>query len=152
MKFNLFPWIIVSVSVCLDQISKLYILRSAPFLPEEIFSFLSIVFVKNKGISFGLFNHKGTLVFWVITLVIIFLTLYVAYMLYNAKKRDSMWGLSLVLGGALGNIIDRFFHGGVIDFIDFHYAAYHWPAFNFADSFIFIGVALLFKSNLKEHT
>ncbi len=152
MRFNPVPWMLVFFTVFLDQISKLYILRSVSSLPEEVFSFLSIVFIKNKGISFGLFNHEGSFVFWLITILIIFLTLYVAYMLYNAQKRDSMWGLSLVLGGALGNIIDRFFHGGVIDFIDFHCASYHWPAFNFADSFIFIGVALLLKSNLKERT
>lgn len=150
MRFKVFPWTLVSLAFIIDQISKQYILRIAENLPQELFPFLTITLVKNRGISFGFLNHQSPLIFGVLTLIIMLLIFYVGYMLYNTKKKDSMWGLSLVLGGALGNLLDRFLFGGVIDFIDFHIATYHWPAFNFADSFIFIGVALLLRSSFKE--
>ena len=83
---------------------------------------------------------------YAIILIVIF---YVIYLLYKAQKKATMWGLSLIVGGALGNLLDRALYGGVIDFIDLYAYNYHWPAFNLADSFIFIGAVIYMIDSFK---
>ena len=100
--------------------------------------------------SFGMLNNKSTLVFYIVTGIVIGLCVYLAYWLWNEKNKSATLALSFILGGALGNLIDRFFREGVVDFLDFHLQSYHWPAFNVADSFIFLGVLLLLWSNIKK--
>lgn len=136
--------------VILDQILKGYVWAHQYLWPQYLTPFLNIVFVKNRGISFGLLNKEQDWLFWCLTGLIISIISYVMYLLYKTKHNIMRWGLSLVLGGALGNVIDRFVYGGVIDFIDVHILSFHWPAFNAADSFIFIGTVLLLKNSLKE--
>ena len=136
--------------VILDHISKGYVWTHQYLWPKQLTPFLTIVFVKNRGISFGLLNKEQDWLFWCLTGVIILIISYVTYLLCKTKHNIMRWGLSLVLGGAIGNVIDRFVYGGVIDFIDVHILSFHWPAFNAADSFIFIGTVLLLKNSLKE--
>jgi signal peptidase II len=70
--------------------------------------------------------------------------------MWKEKSRAITLSLSLILGGALGNLVDRFWRGGVVDFLDFHIQSFHWPAFNMADSFIFLGVLALLWNNRKS--
>jgi signal peptidase II len=134
---------IALIVVLIDQASKSLVVSKVG--PHQIISvipgFFNIVFVENRGMAFGILNQTKpgfALIFLLATTiaaigVIIF---------FFWTKRNHLWltiGLSLILGGALGNLIDRIQLGYVIDFLDFFVAAYHWPAFNMADSAVTVG-------------
>lgn len=137
--------------VVVDQITKTLVLKGITSLITnsdgsrffiKISSFLNIILVWNSGISFGIFNGSKFMPN-VLLFVNILISSLIAYMI--AKKSNTLTdiiALSFILGGAIGNITDRIFRGAVIDFIDFHFKQHHWPAFNFADSSIFIGILL----------
>lgn len=147
-KSFLISIIITLMVVGFDRETKNIVLRVNPIaikkdigLKIKITSFLNIVLVWNNGISFGVFN--GTKIMPnVILLVASCIVCYLIYFIYRTKKFTDRIFLSFILGGAIGNIIDRIIYGSVIDFIDIHLGQYHWPAFNIADSSIFIGVLL----------
>jgi len=108
----------------------------------DIFSFFSLTFVNNNGISFGMFNdikHARE----VFSLLQGSIGIFLIFWLWYSKKMHLAIAIGLIIGGAFGNVFDRVLNGGVTDFLDFHIASYHWPAFNFADSIIFIGVAII---------
>lgn len=148
------------IGITADQISKAYILyglklaaayeAGLPIVSRfngsiEITGFFNIVLVWNHGVSFGMFNsgdphHLQSIMLSVLTLAI------VGVMIYLLKKSKNVFeatAFGLVIGGAIGNLIDRIVYGAVVDFLDFHIAGMHWPAFNVADSIILIGVLLL---------
>jgi len=111
--------------------------------PEiKVFDFFSLVYVWNKGVSFGMFSglKNSWIIFSVIQSVII---LVLFFWLHQNQKPHFSWALGLIIGGAFGNLIDRLKNNAVADFLDFHIATYHWPAFNLADSCVFIGVMIL---------
>ncbi len=127
----------------LDQLTKLMVLKYAGELPLEITSFFNLILVWNKGISFGLFNNMDSLwITYILSFIVVLVLGYVAILLVREKKASLVLAYSFIIGGAIGNLIDRLIHGRVIDFLDFHINGYHWPAFNIADSFIVIGVAI----------
>jgi signal peptidase II len=116
--------------------------------PEiKIFDFFSLVYVRNYGVSFGMFNKlaHSNIIFAGIQFLI---ALILFFWLYNNKKPAISYALSFIIGGAFGNLIDRLQNGAVADFLDFHIGNYHWPAFNLADSCVFIGVAILLLEDL----
>lgn len=128
-----------------DLISKIYIFSLIQKTNENqivITSFFSLVQVLNKGISFGMFNNikNSQIIFSLLqTSIAIILT----FWLLKTNNLYISVALGLIIGGAFGNIIDRIINGAVADFLDFHINGYHWPAFNLADSSVFIGVAML---------
>lgn len=130
-----------------DQLSKLFVVNNL-HLGESInvFSFFNIVRVQNRGVTFGLLS--GTLQ----PVVLIALSLVVVWFLmdYAQKNKNYRLPISLIIGGAVGNIIDRIVYKSVIDFLDFHLGSYHWPAFNIADSAIVIGVFVLLFISYSE--
>ena len=136
--------------IILDQCSKIYIAKimlNNNFEGIQILSFLNITFVRNTGISFGLFSDGGILnryFFTSFSIVIGSILLIIAFF-----HKDSLMqkALLFIAGGAIGNAIDRIYFGGVIDFIDFFIYNFHWPAFNLADMFISFGVILLLFEN-----
>ncbi|MDX2083486.1 MAG: signal peptidase II [Rickettsiales bacterium] len=107
-----------------------------------IFDFFSIVLVWNRGVSFGMFNQLQSAALILSILQFVIMTA-VFYWLYYNQKLHITFALGLIAGGALGNLCDRIKNGAVADFLDFHIASYHWPAFNLADSAVFIGVVIL---------
>lgn len=140
---------IISVTITLlDQISKLYVqatLRLGQVVPV-ISSFFNLTYVLNPGAAFGfLSGAPAALRQPLFTAISIFAVLFIIY--YRARHRQMRLlpsvGLACILGGAVGNLLDRLRLGMVVDFLDFYYGAYHWPAFNVADSAITIGVALM---------
>ena len=133
--------IFISV-VILDQISKLITLKYKFLLPIKISSFdgLNLVYVENRGVSFGMLSEYN-IPFW-LGILSFAISVYVISLIIKSESKLELIGLSMILGGAIGNGIDRLFRGYVIDFIDFYYKNFHWPAFNFADSFITIGAVL----------
>lgn len=108
----------------------------------RIFSFFSLVKVWNRGVSFGMFHdlENSHIIFSCLQGGI---GLALFFWLWNNEKPHFSWALGLVIGGAFGNVFDRIQNGAVADFLDFHIATHHWPAFNLADSCIFIGVMIL---------
>lgn len=108
----------------------------------EVLPFFNLVTVYNYGVSFGMFNDlaNGHIILSILTA---FILLLLFFWLKTVKKPLLSYALAMVIGGALGNLSDRITYGAVADFLDFHVMGYHWPAFNIADSCIFIGVVLI---------
>lgn len=110
---------------------------------KPVLPVFSLVSVWNKGISFGLFNKSSDYGPYILISLSLLISLFFIIWLFRNPDRLQSVGIVLVIGGALGNVIDRLRYGAVFDFLDFHIFDYHWPAFNIADSGIVIGVAVL---------
>jgi len=144
MKRATYVLLIVLTIIALDQITKyLIITRLSPFDSIEIFSFLHIVSVRNTGAAFGTFKNLGSSFFVIVSVLAI---IFVVNLLM--KRTYNTLGLSLVLGGAIGNLTDRIFYGNVVDFVDFSIGNFHWPAFNVADSSLTIGIIIILLASL----
>jgi len=142
VKKSLHVFIIVSTIIVLDQITKYLVSTSiGPFDTFEIFPFLHIKHVWNTGSAFGMFKNLGGNFFILLSIVAIVIILY-----FLKKSTYSRFGLSLVLGGAIGNLIDRIRFGKVFDFIfiNVEVGGHYWPVFNVADSSLTIGVSVIF--------
>ena len=140
--------LVISIfSLILDQMTKFIILENIINLQKglEVISILNLVYVENRGVSFGLFSEYNIPFF--LGILSFLISLYIIFLICKSNNRMEIVGLSLILGGAVGNGVDRLFNGYVIDFIDIHYKSYHWPVFNLADTFITIG-ALIFFVNI----
>jgi signal peptidase II len=145
--------IVISISLVvlvLDQLTKMLI-RANLALHEgvSLLPFLGITHLRNRGAAFGILNDLPESVrmpLFVLILVVAFIAIITFVVKAEPKDRILVTSLSLILGGAIGNSIDRFRLGYVTDFIDFHWFGnpkYHWPPFNFADAAITIGVILI---------
>lgn len=109
--------------------------------------FFNIVKVWNNGVSFGMFNdleHAKLIFVTIVAIISIILLIW----LFNNKNPIVSYALAFIIGGAFGNMIDRLQNSAVADFLDFHLFGYHWPAFNLADSAVFVGVAILLIDDL----
>ena len=141
---ELLVFMITSFSIIADQITKYFVSihKATLYPPLQIFSWFNLVYVENKGISFGILS-KFNISFY-LGLVSFFVSFYIIYLLKKSKKVIEKIALSLILGGAIGNGIDRVIREYVIDFIDIYLNNFHWPAFNIADSSITVGGILYF--------
>ncbi|EGM69156.1 signal peptidase II [Shewanella sp. HN-41] len=138
-------WVVVLVFLA-DQLSKQWVLanfdlfESLPLLP-----FFNFTYVRNYGAAFSFLSEAGGWQRWLFTVIAVGFSSLLT--LWLRKQSASLWKLNLaytlVIGGALGNLIDRLMHGFVVDFIDFYWGKSHYPAFNIADSAIFIGAVLI---------
>ena len=148
-KFIISVILILSVTITLDQLTK-YIAFINLFKYKQVLiinNFLNFRPVWNDGISFGMLQGYGNISR--VTFIIIALIISLWIIIYSKKLNTiGFIGYNMIAGGAIGNVIDRVIHGKVIDFIDFHYKEYHWPTFNIADSFIFVGVLLFIYNEL----
>ena len=138
----------LAVIVILDQLTKFIVDRSMPLhhsIPI-IDGFFNLTYVRNTGAAFGLFAGSAE-VFRrpFLILVSILASVFIISMMKRLAEKETglITGLSFILGGAIGNLIDRVFYGEVIDFLDVYWRNYHWPAFNIADSFITVGVGIM---------
>jgi signal peptidase II len=142
--------------VVLDQLSKLAIVQAMrlgqtiPLVPD----FFDIAFVMNPGAAFGIMASRSSSFrspfFMLVSILAIGLIVYYYHRYLHEPARLPPAALGLILGGAVGNLIDRMRFGMVIDFLDFHVAGYHWPAFNVADAAISTGVGLMLLRMLHE--
>ena len=135
-----------------DQATKWLILLSVMQPPRVIpvTPFFNLVLVWNQGISFGLFANAAEATRWVLTGLAVIVSAALLVWLWRASDRLTVYSLGGIVGGALGNALDRVIHGAVVDFLDLHAGGYHWPAFNLADSAITLGaVALIAQSFLS---
>ena len=136
----------------LDRISKIYILSLAENLNKldiKINSFLNIILVWNTGIGFGLFQFDASLIYNVITILIIIINIVIIYMLIKSDVLHKIL-FSMILGGSLGNLYDRLYYSAVPDFIDLNYNGYHWFVFNVADIFITLGILILISNEILK--
>jgi signal peptidase II len=137
---------IATLAFGLDRICKWWLLDFVDMpsrLHISLMPFFDLVMVWNKGISFGLFSNSGLGHKWLLSAVSIVIVSVLIFWLQRTHDRLSALAFGLIIGGAVGNIYDRFAYGAVADFFDFHIGGYHWPAFNIADSAITIGVVLI---------
>lgn len=142
--------ILIVVIAVLDQITK-QIMIGLVFEPPrviEVTSFFNLVPVRNTGVSFGLFGTNTELARWALVGVAVVIMIALLIWLIRAGSKYITVALVLVIGGAVSNVIDRALSGAVIDFLDFHAFGVHWPAFNFADSVIVLGTAMLLYDGL----
>ena len=154
--------VVIFVAVVIDQLSKLIIIsyHATNIFPKDIISdFLRFTYITNDGIAFGL-NPFGRYSF-ILLVVSVIAVLFVVKILIDSRESSKLvqFSLSLILGGALGNLIDRFFtafnimdYKGVIDFIDIGIKGYDFYIFNFADFFISLGIILYLISFIKSKT
>jgi signal peptidase II len=139
------------VVLALDQASKWVILTQvmAPPRVVEVTGFFNLVLTYNTGVSFGLFGGAAApWKPWALGGLALVVSAGLLYWLAREPERLLGLAVGLIVGGALGNALDRAHQPGVVDFLDFHLAGWHWPAFNLADSSIFLGVAILIFDGL----
>lgn len=113
-----------------------------PYLMANVSDFFNIVFTWNPGTSFSLFRAMGEVAPLILITATGLITAGILYYLFRRAQRYEVVPLALIVGGAIGNLLDRIRFGAVIDFLDFHIGGWHWPAFNVADICIVVGVGL----------
>ena len=148
----LFLWISALVLV-LDQWTK-YLASShlELYVPNKITGFFNLTLMHNEGVAFSILAEQSGWQRYFISVVASAIVIWLLYWLYQNSKTMKLQNTALVLvvGGALGNIWDRVNLGYVVDFVELHYAGYYWPAFNVADSAIFLGAVLLIVDAFKN--
>jgi len=145
-KVKLVAGLLIAI-VLLDQVTKWFVDRSMPLYRSipVIDGFFDLTYIRNTGAAFGILAGSGAAFRLPFLMLFSFLAIgFIIVMLRRLPERETglIIALTFILGGAIGNLIDRFAYGEVIDFLDFYWANYHWPAFNVADSFITIGVTI----------
>ncbi len=145
-------WLWLSLLVlCLDQASKLAVDGSMQLFESiRLFQGFNLTYVRNTGAAFSFLSQAGGWQRWFFAGLALVMSSMMVLWLLRLKSHEKLMGaaLSLVLGGAVGNLIDRVAYGYVIDFLDVYYQDWHWPAFNIADTAICIGVGLMLLENL----
>lgn len=141
--------VIAAITAILDQYSKYWAFSFLMTKENNMVSvtpFFNLVMVHNYGVSFGMFNDLpyGHII---LSMVATSITITLLVWMWRENKFYISMALGLIIGGAIGNIIDRARIGAVADFLDFYISLYHWPAFNLADSAVFIGVAMILLEN-----
>lgn len=146
-------WLGISLAVIvLDQLSKLAI--SNHFVYGELLAitpFFNLVLAHNTGAAFSFLSDAGGMQRWLFSLIAVVASVWIVWLLrkHQAEKLFAL-ALALILGGALGNLIDRIAYGYVVDFLDFHAAGYHFAAFNVADAAITLGAGLLILDGFRS--
>ena len=141
--------------VVVDQLTKLAAVKLLdPASPVELLSILALVLAYNTGAAFSILSTAGGWQRWFFVGIALVISVFIIHWLRN-MPRNARWlplALSLMLGGAVGNVVDRIRIGAVVDFIDFHVGDWHWPAFNIADSAICVGAALLVFGTFRRES
>jgi signal peptidase II len=146
-------WLGIALIVVLfDQISKITMSRLLEFgQSEPVTSFFNLVMVYNKGAAFSFLADQQGWQRYLFAGISLAASLLIIWMLKrNPSQRLFCWALALILGGAIGNLIDRLAYGHVIDFLDVYFYGWHWPAFNVADSAITIGAGLFILDEFRR--
>ena len=145
--------IVTFVTVILDQATKLYIARTLPLhaMISIIENFFTITYLRNRGAAFGMLaTSPWRLPFFILVSTVAVVVIFMIIRKLRDDQKLSALSLSLILAGAVGNLIDRISYGEVIDFIFVHWYDHYWPAFNVADSAICVGVFLLALDMFRE--
>jgi signal peptidase II len=136
-----------------DQLSKLWILfvvRLEDTGPWQLLPFLEFVMVWNRGISYGLFQQSSDLGRWALVALSIAASVWLGFWLRRSARKMEALALGLIIGGALGNVVDRVAYGAVADFVHLHWGELSWYVFNIADAAIVVGVIVLLYDAVVE--
>ena len=144
--------IVAALLIGLDQLSKLIIVNSYALGQQSVLtSWFNVVRVHNTGAAFSFLSDAGGWQRWFfVGLGVLAVAVLAFLMIRHAGQVLFSLAATLIISGAIGNTIDRLSYGYVVDFIDWHYAGWHWPAFNFADSFIMVGAGLFILDEIRR--
>jgi signal peptidase II len=147
VKGGLKPGLMIAVlTLLLDQASKLGLIYGTEIrltYPWAVFSWLDVTVVWNRGISYGLFQQDGEWGRWGLTAFMLAAAVFLTLWLKKTETHVEAIGIGMIIGGAIGNAIDRIVHGAVFDFLHFHIGDFSWYVFNIADAAIVLGVGLM---------
>ena len=152
-KHRVLAFLLALLVILIDQATKLWALQAMDFIDvQTLLPVLDVRLAMNHGVAFSLLTQYGMQTPWVFIAFTSMLSVMIVVMIVKSTPIEKMdaYCYGLILGGALGNLIDRLRFGAVIDFIDVHIGRHHWPVFNFADSFICLGALLLIIYSLKQ--
>ena len=140
-KIDIYSFLLILAIFFLDRLSKTYVVKLIEANEKELFvnDFLNITLNWNRGIGFGLLSFDATTVYHLISALILLIIAYLIYLMVISDNSGKII-MSLIIGGAIGNLYDRLTYFAVPDFIDFHFKDFHWFTFNVADIFISIGI------------
>lgn len=143
---------IAIIVLLLDQFSKWVALSNLQMgVPEHVLPFMSWLLLFNPGTAFSFLAQGSGWQRWFFTILGMAASIYIIWLLFKSQSDKLLCvALSLILGGALGNVLNRVMYGAVVDFIDLYYGNWHWPAFNIADSAICVGAALIIFGELRK--
>lgn len=143
---------VAALLIGLDQLSKLIIVNSYALGQQSVLtSWFNVVRVHNTGAAFSFLSDAGGWQRWFfVGLGVLAVAVLAFLMIRHAGQVLFSLAATLIISGAIGNTIDRLSYGYVVDFIDWHYAGWHWPAFNFADSFIMVGACLFILDEIRR--
>ncbi len=147
-----FSLILAAIILVLDLLSKRWVEFNLSYGQQIVITdFFNLVLAYNAGAAFSFLSDASGWQRWFLSTIAALVAILIVYLLYkHTSNRLFCFALSLILGGALGNLWDRIMLGHVVDFLDFHVVGYHWPAFNLADSAIFCGACLLILDSIRN--
>ena len=140
------------IILVMDLLTKRWVELNLTYGQQIVITeFFNLVLTYNAGAAFSFLSDASGWQRWFLSTIAVLVSVLIVYLLYkNTANRLFCFALSLILGGALGNLWDRIMLGHVVDFLDFHLNGYHWPAFNLADSAIFCGAFLLILDSIRN--
>ena len=143
-KIDIYSFLIILIIFALDRVSKIYVIDLIQSIGSELFiyDFLNLTLNWNTGIAFGLLSFNSSLFYHLISALILLIIIYLIYLMVISNNFAKIT-ISMIIGGALGNVYDRLNYYAVPDFIDLHIGQFHWFTFNVADIFISIGIVLM---------
>lgn len=146
-----FSLLLAVIILVIDLLTKSWVESNLIYGQHIVITdFFNLVLAYNPGAAFSFLSDASGWQRWFLSAIAVLVSIAIIYLLYkNTHNRLFCLALSFILGGAFGNLWDRITLGHVVDFLDFHYAGYHWPAFNVADSAIFLGVCLLIMDSIR---
>lgn len=145
-------WALAFLILVADQATKYAVHTGLPYGASIPYTaFFNLVHLWNTGAAFSFLADAGGWQRYFLSATALVISVVLAWMLTSPRVKTEATGYSLVLGGALGNVVDRIHRGYVVDFLDFHWQNMHWPAFNIADISIFIGVMLLILTSFRSN-
>ena len=140
-----------SIIILLDQFSKWLVSATLPLDRKiELLPFFNLVEVWNRGVSFGMFSNGANYTPYILMLLTIIIVIFLLFWLKKEENKLIIISLGFIIGGAVGNLIDRIRFNAVYDFLDVFVGTYHWPAFNIADSAVFIGACYLIIESFTD--
>ncbi len=149
-KIDIYSFLIILIIFALDRFSKIYVINLVQFKGGQIFltDFLNLTLNWNTGIAFGLLSFNASLIYHLVSALILLIIIYLIYLMVISEKFGKIM-ISFIIGGAIGNFYDRVNYFAVPDFIDLHTKNFHWFTFNVADIFISAGITMIL---IKEFT
>jgi len=140
-KIDIYSFVLILITFVIDRLSKIYVIELIQSEEREVFlyDFLNLTLNWNTGIAFGLLSSNANLWYHLVSALILLIIVYLIYLMVISDNSGKII-ISLIIGGALGNLYDRLTYFAVPDFIDFHIENFHWFTFNIADIFISLGI------------